>query len=68
MPPFIDSLRGSKRILWDDKYEQVFRLLKKYLSKPQLLSKPIEGEPRYLYLAVTEYAILGALVREENKV
>ena len=30
--------------------------------------KPVEGEPLYLYLAVTEYAISGALVREENKV
>ena len=43
-------------------------MLKEYLSKPLLLSKPIEGEPLYLYLAVTEYVILGALVREEDKV
>ena len=28
----------------------------------------MEGEPLYLYLAVTEYAILEALVREEDKV
>ena len=66
--PFFDSLKGSKRFLWDDKCEQAFRSLKEYLSKLPLLSKPVKGEPLYLYLAVTEYAISGALVREENKV
>ena len=66
--PFFDSLKGSKRFLWDDKCEQAFGSLKEYLSKPSLFLKPIEGEPIYLYLAVTEYAISGALLREENKV
>ena len=66
--PFFDSLKGSKRFLWDDKCEQAFRALKEYLSKLPLLLKPVEGEPLYLYLAVTEYAISGALVRLENKV
>ena len=66
--PFFDSLKGSKRFSWDAKYEQAFRALKKYLSKPPLLSKPIDGEPLYLYLAVMKYAISRALVREEDKV
>ena len=66
--PFFDSLTGSKRFLWDDKREHAFRSLKEYLSKPSLLSKPIKREPLYLYLAVMKYAILGALVREDNKV
>ena len=66
--PFSYSLKGNKKFLWDDKCEQEFRSLKEYLSKLLLLSKPIEGEPLYLYLAVTEYAISEALVREEEKV
>ena len=66
--PFFDSLKGNKRFLWDDKYEQAFRSLKEYLSKALLLSKPVEGEPLYLYLAFTKCAIYGALVREEDKV
>ena len=41
--PFFDSLKGNKRFLWDDKCEQAFRALKKYLGKPPLLSKPVEG-------------------------
>ena len=65
--PFFDSLKGNKRFLWDDKCEQTFRSLKEYLSKPSLLSKPVEGKPLYLYLAVTEYVISGALVREDEK-
>ena len=66
--PLFDSLKGRKRYLWDEKCEQAFRSLKEYLSKSPLLSKPVEGEPLYLYLAVTKYAILEALIREENKV
>ena len=38
------------------------------MGKPLLLVKPVEGEPLFLYLAVSEYAISGALIREEEKV
>ena len=61
--PFFDSLKSNKRFLWDDKCEQAFRAVKEYLGKPPLLSKPIEGELLFLYLAVLE-----ALIREEEKV
>ena len=33
-----------------------------------LLSKPVDGESLFLYLAVSKYAILGALIREKEKV
>ena len=38
------------------------------MGKPSLLSKSVKGEPFFLYLAVSEYAILGALLREDEKV
>ena len=38
------------------------------MDKPPLLLKPIEGEPLFLYLAVSEYAISRTLIREEEKV
>ena len=66
--PFFDSLKGNKRFLWDNKCEQAFRALKEYLGKPPLLSKPIEGEPFFLYLAIADYVVLVALIREEEKV
>ena len=65
---FFESLKGNKRFLWDDKCEQAFKALKEYLGKPPLLSKPVEGKPFFLYLAISEYAISRALIREEEKV
>ena len=65
---FFDSLEGNKRFLWDNKCEQAFRALKEYLGKSPLLSNPVEGEPLFLYLAVSKYAVLGELIREEEKV
>ena len=65
--PFFYSLKGNKKFLWDDKCKQVFRVLKEYLGKSLLLSKPVEGEPLFHYLAISEYTVSGALVREEEK-
>ena len=42
--------------------------LKEYLGKLPLLLKPVKGEPLFLYVAVLEYAISGALIQEEEKV
>ena len=44
------------------------KALKEYLGKSPLLSKPIDGKPLFLYLAVSEYAISGVIIREEEKV
>ena len=38
----------------------------KYLASPPLLSKPVTRETLFLYLAVSESAISGALIREEG--
>ena len=54
--------------MWNDKCEHAFKALKEYLGKPPLLTKPVEGEPIFLYLVVSEYAISGELIREEQKV
>ena len=66
--PFFDSLKGNKRFLWDDKCESKFKVVKEYMGKPPLLSKLVEGEPLFLYLAVSKHAVSGALIREEEKV
>ena len=36
--------------------------------EPPLLLKPVEGEALFLYLVVSEYAVSGALIKEEEKV
>jgi len=42
-----------------------FQGLKKYLTSPPLQSKLVIRETMFLYLAVSESAVSGALVREE---
>ena len=66
--PFFESLNGNKRFLWDDKCDQAFNVLKEYLGKPLLLSKPVKDEPLFLYLAVSEYVISGVLITTEEKI
>ena len=51
---------------WDKQSEQAFRALREYLSSPPLLVKPTPGEELLLYLAVSEVATSGVLVKECN--
>ena len=53
---------------WTDKCKQAFLALKEHLGCPPLLSKPIEGEKLYIYLAISEETVSAALIREEEKV
>ena len=43
-------------------------MLKEYMGKLLLLSKPVDGEPLFLYLVVSEYAVSEALIREKEKI
>ncbi|KAK0584842.1 hypothetical protein LWI29_019558 [Acer saccharum] len=49
---------------WNQESEQAFWALKEYLASPPLLVKPVPGEELQLYLAVSETATNGALVKE----
>lgn len=66
-PPFYQLLRKDRKFERDDKCEQAFILLKTYLPKPPILAKPEDGEPRYLYKAVSQTTISGVLVREDQE-
>ena len=67
--PFFDLIRKGKRNFeWTTECEGAFRSLVQHLSTPPILSKPVDHEQLYLYLAVSEHAISAALVREEDKV
>ena len=65
--PFFNFLLGSQRFEWSAECEEAFHKLKEHLAQAPILAKPVEGEPLYLYLAVTEHAISAALVREEER-
>ncbi|XP_074290384.1 uncharacterized protein LOC141617109 [Silene latifolia] len=64
---FYDILRKSQKFEWTADHEQALRELKHYLCTPPLLSKQEQGEPLFLYLAVTEVAVSAVLVREQDK-
>ncbi|XP_010495565.1 PREDICTED: uncharacterized protein LOC104772676 [Camelina sativa] len=65
--PFYRLLRkGGKNFLWDANCEEAFSQLKAYLSEPPVLAKPELGEPLFLYVAVSDSAVSGVLLREER--
>jgi len=53
---------------WDDECEAAFQGLKKYLTSPPLISKPITRETLFLYLSIPESAIRGALVHDDEHI
>ena len=42
-------------------------MLKEYLDMSSLLSKPIDNEPLFLYLAISEYVASEALIIEKKE-
>ncbi|XP_024009949.1 uncharacterized protein LOC112085152 [Eutrema salsugineum] len=64
--PFYQLLRGNKHLEWNEKCEEAFAELKKYLSTPPVLSKPETGETLYLYIAISEFAVSSVLVRKDR--
>ena len=65
--PFFNVLRGNKKFEWTPECEAAFQHLKEHLTRAPILSKPVEGEALFLYLAVTEHAVSTALVREDGR-
>ena len=47
---------------------EAFQNLLDLLKKPPIISKPVEHEDLFVYLAVSSHAVGTALVREEDKV
>ncbi|XP_057758224.1 uncharacterized protein LOC130978235 [Arachis stenosperma] len=64
---FFQTLKTKKAFQWTDECEQAFTTLKETLSKPPILHTPLQGEPLFLYLSVTNWAISSALVAEREK-
>ncbi|XP_016199102.1 uncharacterized protein LOC107640063 [Arachis ipaensis] len=65
--PFFNLMKKGITFEWTPACEEAFGHFKKILSDPPVLSKPKEGEPLYLYLAVTTQAMATVLVREKDK-
>ncbi|KAK3015280.1 hypothetical protein RJ639_005700 [Escallonia herrerae] len=58
--PFFKAIRKAKDFEWTEECQKSFKELKRYLSSPPLLTKPVTGEDLFLYLSISEVA--GRLV------
>nr|XP_009765517.1 PREDICTED: uncharacterized protein LOC104217060 [Nicotiana sylvestris] len=63
---FFSLLKKKNNFVWTSECQQALEELKWYLSSPPLLHTLKEDEMLCLYLAVSEVAISGVLVREEQ--
>ena len=66
--PFFKILKKANTFEWSEECVKAFEELKAYLGQPPLLCSPVQGETLYLFLAATDYAVAGVLVREEGSV
>ncbi|XP_016168240.1 uncharacterized protein LOC107610752 [Arachis ipaensis] len=66
--PFFNLMRKGIAFEWTPTCEEAFNHFKEILATPPVLGKPKVGEPLYLYLAITDEAMVAVLVREEWKV
>ena len=64
--PFYKLLKGNKKFEWNIECDYALKELKAYISEPTVLSKPIIGETLFLYVATSEHAVSGVLIREIN--
>ena len=64
--PFFQVLK--KAFQWDVHCQEVFTMLKTYLSSSPILISPSEGELLTLYLVISDFATNAALVRERDRV
>ncbi|KAI5328167.1 hypothetical protein L3X38_027563 [Prunus dulcis] len=56
--PFFKALKKGQRDKWDEECEVAFQNMKTYLTSPPLLSKPFPGEDLFVYLVVSNSAII----------
>ncbi|KAK3031167.1 hypothetical protein RJ639_035190 [Escallonia herrerae] len=60
------AIRKAKDFEWTEECQKSFEELKRYLSSPPLLTKPVTGEDLFLYLSISEVAVSTVLIREEE--
>lgn len=64
--PFFDTLRGAKNFEWTPECQFAFEEIKKYLSKPPLITKVLPREEVYLYIASSPKVVETVLNKEED--
>ena len=64
--PFFALLKKENNFEWTPECKAVFQDFKSHLSSPSILSKPEINSPLYLYISVSDLAIAGILVEEDE--
>ncbi|XP_022895281.1 uncharacterized protein LOC111409466 [Olea europaea var. sylvestris] len=62
--PYFKVLRGNQGFDWSEDCEKAFQELKQTLASPSILTRPEPGDTLFLYLAVSQNAVSGVLVKE----
>ncbi|GAU16452.1 hypothetical protein TSUD_118010 [Trifolium subterraneum] len=65
--PLFKLLRKETTFEWTEECEGALQHLKRALSEPPVLTRPVGGEKLYLYLAVASEAISVVLIRETEQ-
>ncbi|GAU49214.1 hypothetical protein TSUD_369830 [Trifolium subterraneum] len=65
--PLFKLLIKETTFEWTEECEGALQHLKRALSEPPVLTRPVEGEKLYLYLAVASEAISAVLIRETEQ-
>ena len=60
---FFLTLKGASVFVWTDECRQAFETVKRYLTKPPILSNPKSDEQLYMYLVVFDYTVNIILFR-----
>ncbi|KAJ3705468.1 hypothetical protein LUZ61_009173 [Rhynchospora tenuis] len=63
---FFQTFKKNKKFQWSEECQQAFTKIKKYLTTPPVISRPVKGETLYLYIAASDTAVSAALVKEEK--
>lgn len=64
--PFFKLLKGNTNFKWNDECQKAVDELKRYLSTPLTLTKPLTGEKLFLYFVVMEASVSAVLVRDSD--
>ncbi|XP_057763544.1 uncharacterized protein LOC130983889 [Arachis stenosperma] len=65
--PFFNLMKKGMAFEWTPACEEAFQHFKEILAAPPVLGKPKDGEPLYLYLAITSEALAAVLPRQAIK-
>ncbi|WJX56033.1 hypothetical protein P8452_41732 [Trifolium repens] len=65
--PLFKLLRKESAFEWTEECENALQHLKRALSEPPVLTRPVQGETLFLYLAVAHEAVNAVLIRETEQ-